>query len=81
LERDAILLKFKSILENKLGVHFSEITESSHLINDLGADSLDVIEILMECESLFDISIPEGDVENLFTVKELVDYGYGRLSG
>ena len=73
--------RVKEIIVEQLGVDPAEVVVGASFVNDLGADSLDVIEILMECESLFDISIPEGDVENLFTVKELVDYGYGRLSG
>lgn len=55
------------------------VTPDAHIINDLGADSLDVVEIIMECERRFSIGIPDADIENLATVKQLTCYITDRL--
>lgn len=65
--------KVKEILVNLLGVEESEITSTTTLI-DLGGDSLDAIEIIMDCEREFGISIPDDDTEKLDTFEKLVNY-------
>lgn len=66
--------KVKEIIVNQLGVDEDEITMNSDFIEDLGADSLDVVEFIMALESEFDIEIPEEEAENVRTVGDVVDY-------
>ncbi|WP_138429414.1 acyl carrier protein [Fodinibius saliphilus] len=66
--------KVKSIIVDKLGVDESEVTHEANFTNDLGADSLDTVELIMEFEKDFDISIPDEDAENIATVGNAVEY-------
>ena len=66
--------KVKSIIVDKLGVDDSEVTNEAHFTNDLGADSLDTVELIMEFEKEFDISIPDEQAENIHTVGQAIDY-------
>lgn len=66
--------KVKSIITDKLGVDDSEVTRDANFTNDLGADSLDTVELIMEFEKEFDISIPDEDAENIATVGNAIDY-------
>ena len=66
--------KVKAIIVDKLGVDESEIEMNSSFTNDLGADSLDTVELIMEFEKTFDISIPDEHAENITTVGEAVKY-------
>ena len=66
--------KVKSIIIDKLGVDESEVTHEANFTNDLGADSLDTVELIMEFEKEFDISIPDEDAENIATVGNAVEY-------
>ncbi|HET6527714.1 MAG TPA: acyl carrier protein [Balneolaceae bacterium] len=66
--------KVKAIIVDKLGVDESEVTHEANFTNDLGADSLDTVELIMEFEKEFDISIPDEDAENIATVGNAVDY-------
>ncbi|HAC14450.1 MAG TPA: acyl carrier protein [Bacteroidetes bacterium] len=66
--------KVKAIIVEKLGVDESVITLDSNFTNDLGADSLDTVELIMEFEKEFDISIPDEDAENISTVGSAVSY-------
>jgi acyl carrier protein len=61
------------MIENTLGVDYSDITEDLHINNDLGADSLDAVEIIMNCEAEFQITIPDEDAQEVQTVKDLID--------
>ena len=63
-----------AIIEERLGVAASDITPEKNLINDLGADSLDSVELIMSIEQKFDISIPEEAAENIKTVGALTQY-------
>jgi acyl carrier protein len=72
--------KVKSIIVDKLGVDESEVTRDANFTNDLGADSLDTVELIMEFEKEFDISIPDEDAENIATVGNAVDYLEGKVS-
>jgi acyl carrier protein len=66
--------KVKQIIIDKLGVDESEVTTEASFTNDLGADSLDTVELIMEFEKEFDISIPDEQAENIQTVGQAVEY-------
>lgn len=66
--------KVIEIIVDKLGVDASEVTIESSFTNDLGADSLDTVELIMEFEKEFDIAIPDDQAENIATVGEAVKY-------
>ncbi len=72
--------KVKSIIVDKLGVDESEVVTDANFTNDLGADSLDTVELIMEFEKEFDISIPDEDAENIATVGDAVSYLKGKIS-
>ncbi len=64
----------KKIVVEKLGVDESKVTESAAFVNDLGADSLDVVEFIMEVEKEYNITIPDEDAGKLATVGDAVKY-------
>ena len=66
--------KVKQIIVDKLGVDEAEVTSEASFTNDLGADSLDTVELIMEFEKEFDISIPDEQAENIQTVGQAVTY-------
>jgi acyl carrier protein len=66
--------KVKEIIVNKLGVEESQITPSASFINDLGADSLDTVELIMEFEKSFNVTIDDADAEKIQTVGDAVTY-------
>lgn len=66
--------KVKSIIIDKLGVEESEVTPEASFTNDLGADSLDTVELIMEFEKVFNISIPDEQAETIATVGDAVSY-------
>ncbi len=68
------LAKVKEITAEKLGVDESKVTEDASFIDDLGADSLDTVELIMKMEEDFDLDIPDEEAENLKTVKDVVKY-------
>jgi acyl carrier protein len=70
----------KEILTKKLGIVESEITPDANLVRDLGIDSLDYAEIVMEFEQTFDIKIPDQDAEKLTTVGQSVSYIDSKLA-
>ena len=69
-----ITQKVKSIIVDKLGVEESEVTPEASFTNDLGADSLDTVELIMEFEKEFNISIPDDQAENIATVGQAISY-------
>jgi acyl carrier protein len=69
-----ITAKVTSIIVDKLGVDESEITPSASFTNDLGADSLDTVELIMELEKEFDLAIPDDQAEKISTVGEAIKY-------
>lgn len=71
---DNVYKDVKNILTEKLGIAETEITPDANLVRDLGIDSLDYAELVMEFEQSFDIRIPDEDAEKLATVKEAVTY-------
>lgn len=66
--------KVKNIIVDKLGVDASEVTPEASFTNDLGADSLDTVELIMEFEKEFDISIPDEQAEEILTVGDAITY-------
>ncbi|MGM0505762.1 MAG: acyl carrier protein [Bacteroidota bacterium] len=72
--------KVKAIIVDKLGVDEAEVKTEANFTNDLGADSLDTVELIMEFEKEFDISIPDEDAENIATVGSAVDYLKKKIS-
>ena len=66
--------RVKSIIVDKLGVEEAEVTETASFQNDLGADSLDTVELIMEFEKEFNISIPDDQAEKISTVGDAVSY-------
>lgn len=69
-----IKTKVVDIIVDKLGVEADEVNLESSFTNDLGADSLDTVELIMEFEKEFDIAIPDDQAENIATVGEAVKY-------
>ncbi len=69
-----IAQKVKQIIIDKLGVEESEVTPEASFTNDLGADSLDTVELNMEFEKEFNLSIPDDQAENISTVGQAISY-------
>ncbi|MBT3611411.1 MAG: acyl carrier protein [Flavobacteriales bacterium] len=66
--------KVKAIIVDKLGVDESEVTNEANFTNDLGADSLDTVELIMEFEKEFDIQIPDDKAEAIETVSDAISF-------
>ena len=71
---EEIFEKVKKVIIEQLGVSDSAITLEASFIDDLGADSLDIVELIMALEEEFDIEIPDSDAEKVATVGDVVDY-------
>ena len=71
---DDLAAKIRSIIVDKLGVDEDSISDESSFTNDLGADSLDTVELIMEFEKEFDLTIPDEDAEKIATVGDAVSY-------
>ena len=71
---DNIDEKVKAIVAKQLGVEASEVKNSSHIVNDLGADSLDSVELIMALEDDFDTEIDDKVAEGLVTIQQVIDY-------
>ena len=66
--------KVKEIIIEQLGVDPNQVTPEAHFIDDLGADSLDTVELVMAFEEEFNVEIPDEDAEKISTVKSAIDY-------
>ena len=66
--------KVKAIVVDQLGVDEADVSMESTFIDDLGADSLDIVEMLMAVEDEFEVQIPDEEIENMKTVGDVVDY-------
>ena len=66
--------KVKAIIADKLGVAEADIEETASFVDDLGADSLDTVELIMEFEKEFDVTIPDEDAEKIATVENAISY-------
>ena len=71
--------KVKEIIMNKLGVELTQVTPEASFTNDLGADSLDTVELVMEFEKAFNLQIPDEDAEKISTVGDAVKYLSGKV--
>jgi acyl carrier protein len=72
--------RVKEIIVNKLGVDEGQITNEASFTNDLGADSLDTVELVMEFEKAFNLQIPDEDAEKIATVGDAVKYIKGKTA-
>jgi acyl carrier protein len=79
MERDELLKKVKAIVADKLSISEEQITEEASFIEDLGADSLDTVELVMALEDEFSLDIPDEDAEKLTTVGKAMDYIVGHV--
>jgi acyl carrier protein len=70
----AIIEKVKQIVAEQLGVEEADVTPSASFIDDLGADSLDTVELVMALEEAFDLEIPDEEAEKIRTVQNAIDY-------
>ena len=75
-----VVKKVKAIIVDKLGVGESEVTETANFTNDLGADSLDTVELLMEFEKEFGVKIPDEDAAGIATVADAINYVEAKLA-
>ena len=70
----AVADKVKQIIVEQLGVDENQVDPSASFVDDLGADSLDIVELVMAFEEAFDLDIPDDEAEKIKTVKDAVDY-------
>ena len=74
MSSEEVFEKIKSIIVEQLGVQEAAVTMEASFIDDLGADSLDIVELVMALEEEFDIEIPDSDAEKVVTVGDVADY-------
>ncbi len=79
MEREELLKKVKAIVADKLSISEDQVTEEASFIDDLGADSLDTVELVMALEDEFGMDIPDEDAEKLTTVGKAMDYVLAHL--
>jgi acyl carrier protein len=72
--------KVKQIIVEQLGVDESQVDGTASFVDDLGADSLDIVELVMAFEEAFELDIPDEDAEKIRTVKDAIDYIEGKLA-
>lgn len=72
--------RVRSIIVERLGVSADEVTDDASFVDDLGADSLDVVELVMAFEEAFDVEIPDEDAEKITTVGDAIQYIKERIS-
>ncbi len=70
----ALIDEVKEVVAEQLNVNADDVKEESKFVEDLGADSLDVVELIMELEEKFDIEIPDSEAENIATVGDAIKY-------
>ena len=74
MDRNEMQKKIVDIIANQLGVDKEMVTAEANVVDDLGADSLDVVELVMALEEAFDLEIPDDEAEKIRTVKDIFDY-------
>ncbi len=77
---DSLEQQVRNIVAEQLGVDVSEVRPDASILDDLGADSLDVVEMVMSLEEAFDIEVPDADVEEMRTVSDIERYGTGAVA-
>ncbi len=75
-----VAAQIKEAIVEKLGVEESKVTDNASFINDLGADSLDTVELIMELENRFNIQIPDEDQEKIQTVGDAISYVQSKIA-
>jgi acyl carrier protein len=75
---EEIAERVKNIIVEQLGVGLEEVTPEASFIEDLGADSLDIVELIMALEEEYDLEIPDEDAEKIQTVQDVISYIQGR---
>jgi len=74
MDRDELFEKIKTVVVDQLGVEEDDVTEEAAFVDDLGADSLDIVELVMALEEEFGVSIPDEQAEKIKTVGDAVDF-------
>ncbi|NTW27902.1 MAG: acyl carrier protein [Coriobacteriia bacterium] len=74
MEHDEVVEKVKAVIVEQLNVEEDDVTEEASFVDDLGADSLDIVELVMALEEEFGVSIPDEDAESIKTVGDAVSY-------
>ncbi|MBQ6087281.1 MAG: acyl carrier protein [Bacteroidales bacterium] len=80
MTEEEVVKQVKAIIVDKLGVEESEVTETANFTNDLGADSLDTVELLMEFERVFGIKIPDEETSTIATVGDAISKVQDKLA-
>lgn len=79
MEREELFKKVREVVADKLSISEEQVTENASFVEDLGADSLDTVELVMALEEKFGLDIPDEEAEKLSTVGKAVDYIMSRL--
>lgn len=79
-DRDEQIQKIRGLVAEQLGLEAADLEASSSIQDDLGADSLDVVEVLMALEEMFDIEIPDAEAEKMRTLGDVEQFVLGRLA-
>jgi len=80
MEREELLKKIKAIVSDKLSISEDQVTEEASFIDDLGADSLDTVELVMALEDEFNMDIPDEEAEKMTTVGKTINYILSNVS-
>ena len=79
MTKEEAVAKLKAIVSDRLDVEADQVTPEKSFVEDLGADSLDIVELIMGIEEEFDIEIPDEDAEKLTSVGEAMNYTLGKI--